>query len=126
MAEKNEHDDEEVIATKAWDSAVLGRLWQFARPHKRLFIQSFAVLASLLVLELLGPWVWRRALDGPILASKAEGVIDKAEAITGVRKRGLSSSLRFQIAALMPSLSINRQLVSATFATRKGAWRKFE
>lgn len=67
-----EHD--EVIATKAWDHRLFGRLLAYARPHKRLFLQSFGILTALLLLELLGPWIWRRALDGPVAASKlAEG-----------------------------------------------------
>jgi len=66
-----EHD--EVVATKAWDHSLFKRLLAYALPHKRLFLQCFLVLVGLLGLELLGPWVWRRALDGPVAAKLANG-----------------------------------------------------
>ncbi|MFT5051032.1 MAG: ATP-binding cassette subfamily B multidrug efflux pump [Chlamydiales bacterium] len=68
----------EVIASKVWDHSLFRRLLTFARPHARLFMQSFLVLAGLLVLDLIGPWIWRRALDGPVAASRAEGIVDRA------------------------------------------------
>jgi len=60
---------DDVVATKAWDSALLRRLLRFARPHRRKFLWSFAILGGLFVLELAGPWFWKNALDGPIAAA---------------------------------------------------------
>jgi ATP-binding cassette subfamily B multidrug efflux pump len=66
------HDDDlddDFVSSKAWDSSILRRLAVYARPHFRLFAASFCVLAVLFGLELLGPWIWRHALDGPVLAA---------------------------------------------------------
>jgi ABC-type multidrug transport system fused ATPase/permease subunit len=65
-------DHEEVIATKAWDHSLFKRLLQFARPHRALFVKSFAVLMSLFLLELCGTWIWRGVIDGPV-ADAARG-----------------------------------------------------
>jgi len=58
--------DSEVVATKAWDSALFRRLVSYARPHLRLFLLSFAIILSLFALELAGPYIVRRAIDGPV------------------------------------------------------------
>jgi ATP-binding cassette subfamily B protein len=63
--------EREEVATKAWDSAVLSRLWRFARPHRAQFALSFAILASLFALELAAPWLLKHAIDGPIAAAQA-------------------------------------------------------
>jgi ATP-binding cassette subfamily B protein len=62
-------DVEGAIATKAWDHSLFRRLLAYARPHWLLFAACFAVLSSLFALELLGPWIWRRTLDGPVSAA---------------------------------------------------------
>ena len=83
MAEKNEQDDEEVIVTKAWDSAVLGRLWQFARPHKRQFKVSCTVLVALFAFQLLSPWMLHSAIDGPVAAAQEAQVAQVALGVGG-------------------------------------------
>jgi ATP-binding cassette subfamily B protein len=66
------HDPfDEIVASKAWDTALLRRLLVFARPHARLFLTSFGVLMVLFAFEVAGPWFWRRALDGPVAAAQA-------------------------------------------------------
>jgi ATP-binding cassette subfamily B protein len=62
-------DDDDLVASKAWDSSILRRLAQYARPHWKHFAGSFVVLATLFALDLLGPWIWRHALDGPVRAA---------------------------------------------------------
>jgi ATP-binding cassette subfamily B protein len=62
--------DDDLVASKAWDSSILRRLAQYSRPHLSLFVASFCVLAALFGLDLLGPWIWRHALDGPVLAAR--------------------------------------------------------
>ncbi len=62
--------EQDEIATKAWDSAVLGRLWRFARPHRRKFALSFVILAGLFFLELAAPWMLKHAIDGPVRAAQ--------------------------------------------------------
>ncbi|MFT7676480.1 MAG: ATP-binding cassette subfamily B multidrug efflux pump [Planctomycetota bacterium] len=78
MSDAYESKGEEV-ATKVWDTHLFGRLLHYARPHKMLFAQCFLVLASLFALQLVGPWVWRNAIDGPVtLAEAAPEGTDKA------------------------------------------------
>ena len=59
----------EYVVSKVWDSSLLRRLFRFVRPHARLFVTSFLVLAMLFALDLLGPWMWRHALDGPVVSA---------------------------------------------------------
>ena len=74
----------EEIASKAWDSAMLARLWRFARVHRGKFATSFAILAGLFTLELGAPWMLKHAIDGPMRtavaarAAAAEGAFDPA------------------------------------------------
>jgi len=72
------HEEDGVVSTKAWDHSLFRRLLRYVRPHKGLFLGSFAVLVGLFALELVGPWIWRKAIDGPIRDSYAEGVVDTA------------------------------------------------
>src|SRR5262245_45186953 len=58
--------EKDEVATKAWDSAVVSRLWRFAHPHRSLFALSFLVLACLFFPELAAPWLLKHAIDGPI------------------------------------------------------------
>ena len=62
-------DGGEVVATKAWDSAVLRRLLVYARPHKRKFVASFGVLLALFVVQISAPTMLRGAIDGPVTAA---------------------------------------------------------
>ncbi len=76
MSAYEEHDD--VVATKAWDSAVLRRLGGFVRPHARLFAASFGVLVGVFLLELASPWILTHAIDGPVRAARAARDADPA------------------------------------------------
>ncbi|MEM1451534.1 MAG: ABC transporter ATP-binding protein [Planctomycetota bacterium] len=66
MSDVTEVDQSELVATKAWDTSLFKRLLEFVRPHKRLFAASFTVLMLLFAGELLGTWIWRGAIDGPV------------------------------------------------------------
>jgi len=68
--------EDDVVASKAWDHSLFKRLITYARPHARLFARSFLVLLALFLLELLGTWIWKAAIDGPVAAARAapEGV----------------------------------------------------
>ncbi len=61
---------DEIVATKAWDTAVVRRLLVFARPHRRKFVACFAVLVGLFLLQLSPPWILRSAIDGPVSAAQ--------------------------------------------------------
>ncbi len=71
-------EDDDLVSSKAWDNTILLRLARYARPHARLFVASFGVLAVLFALDMLGPWVWRHALDGPVRAAVAAREHDPA------------------------------------------------
>ncbi len=49
------------------------RLWAYLRPHLRLFIFAVLTLLSLFGLELLGPWILRQAIDGPLREAFEKG-----------------------------------------------------
>ncbi len=68
------HD--ELVATKAWDSAVMRRLTRYARPHAGLFVKSFLILLALFGTQLYGPWLIRGAVDGPIASAQAALQVD--------------------------------------------------
>ena len=72
----SEVDPDELVATKAWDTSLFRRLLEFIRPHRRLFLASFSVLMLLFAGELLGTWIWRGAIDGPV--AEAAGATDRA------------------------------------------------
>jgi ATP-binding cassette subfamily B protein len=64
------HEEHDEVATKAWDHSLFRRLLAYARPHKRLFLESSLVMLLLFACELGGTWVWRGALDGPVEAGE--------------------------------------------------------
>ena len=70
MSEPLDPEDHDVVATKAWDSAVMRRLMRYARPHRRLFLASFGILVGVFAAQLAAPWIIRAAIDGPILAAE--------------------------------------------------------
>ncbi|MFN0007331.1 MAG: ABC transporter ATP-binding protein [Planctomycetota bacterium] len=78
MSVPNDDPFDDTVATKAWDHSLAKRLLRFARPHWGLFAGSFVVLAALFVLDVLGPWMWRHALDGPVAAASAARAADPA------------------------------------------------
>jgi ATP-binding cassette subfamily B protein len=69
--QRDDDTPEELVVGKAWDTRLVVRLVREARPHARLFAGTFAVLAALFALELAGPWILRRAVDGPVAAALA-------------------------------------------------------
>lgn len=73
-------EDADVVATKAWDWAVLRRLMRYARPHLRMFASSFAVLIALFGVQLCGPWILHNAIDGPVTRAleTSEAVVDSS------------------------------------------------
>jgi ATP-binding cassette subfamily B protein len=81
--EQLDPEDDDLVSSKAWDNTILLRLARYARPHARLFYGSFGVLAVLFALDMLGPWIWRHALDGPVRAAVALRARDPAADVTG-------------------------------------------
>jgi len=50
----------------------LRELWPFVRPYRRGFAACLALLAVSMLLELIGPWLIRHAIDGPMRDTGAE------------------------------------------------------
>ena len=63
------HDDD--VSGKALDLAHLRRLWVFVRPYRRGFALALLILLVSFVIELAGPWILRRAIDGPLAQALA-------------------------------------------------------
>jgi ATP-binding cassette subfamily B protein len=61
--------DPDIVAHKGWDGSLLRRLVSFARPHSREFLKSLGALAGVFACALLGPWIWKMAIDGPLAAA---------------------------------------------------------
>lgn len=80
MSRHATHRDDELVAIKGWDSRLLWRLLGWARPHAGQFVLSLAVLAALFAVQLVGPYLWRLALDGPVRQVAEEGAL-RAEAL---------------------------------------------
>ncbi len=85
MSKKDDLDpeDDDLVSSKAWDNTILLRLARYAKPHAHLFYGSFGVLAVLFALDMLGPWIWRHALDGPVRVAVAARAQDPAADVTG-------------------------------------------
>jgi ABC-type multidrug transport system fused ATPase/permease subunit len=75
--------DDDLVSSKAWDNTILLRLARYAKPHAQLFYGSFGVLAVLFALDMLGPWIWRHALDGPVRAAVDARAQDPAADVSG-------------------------------------------
>ena len=67
MSDADPFDD--VVTSKVWDAGIARRLLALARPHWGLFAASFVVLGGLLALDVVGPWMWKHILDGPVTAA---------------------------------------------------------
>jgi ATP-binding cassette subfamily B multidrug efflux pump len=85
MSRHATHQDDELVATKGWDSRLLLRLLGWARPHAPQFGLSLAVLVALFAVQLAGPYLWRLALDGPV-REVTEGSADRGEALEHLNK----------------------------------------
>ncbi|MBI1849030.1 MAG: ABC transporter ATP-binding protein [Planctomycetes bacterium] len=64
MAEEINPEDE--VIGKAIDARLVRRLAGFMRPHAKLFAVSVVSLLVVAGLRLLGPWLVKRAVDGPL------------------------------------------------------------
>ena len=58
-----EHDEDEL---RTLDLSYLRRLWPYVRPYRAGFAICLLILAASFVLEVLGPYLLRLALDGPV------------------------------------------------------------
>lgn len=75
----DEEEEEERDLGIKLDREHLLRLWGFIRPHIRLFIYAFFVLMILFALDLAGPYIVRRVIDGPVESARSTGALDFAQ-----------------------------------------------
>ncbi len=65
--------DDEVLG-KAYDSRLMGRLWEVTRPHQRLVVLSLVLFPLTAAAELLGPYLVKLAIDRHILVGDWSGL----------------------------------------------------
>ncbi len=78
----DEHHDYEAVG-RAFDRTLIRRLLPFTRPHKKAFVIGLALLFVITALELSGPWILRRALDGPVARADASNMSAEAGPLLG-------------------------------------------
>ncbi|MFG0316362.1 MAG: ABC transporter ATP-binding protein [Planctomycetota bacterium JB042] len=69
----DEHHDYEKVG-KAFDRTLLRRLVPFVRPDGRSFAAGLLLLFAITGLELVQPWILRKALEGPVASADTTGV----------------------------------------------------
>ena len=108
---------DEWITTKGWDTSLVGRLIREVRAHKWLFAGSFGVLSVLFGLELLGPWLLRGAIDGPV-----HGAIEARNAGAAVDADHLRQSLWWWALAYVAvaAVSTGFRYLEISFLNRTG------
>jgi ATP-binding cassette subfamily B protein len=79
MASAYRHDDDEVLG-KAFDRALMRRLFGLIGPHRTLFFTTVIFIIAVAGVGLVGPQLIRIAIDGPFQAH-ASGEIDAAAGI---------------------------------------------
>ncbi len=83
-----EADDD--LPGRAFDLALLRRLWPFVQPYRAAFAGSLGILALSFCIELLGPWLLRSSIQGPMSApglapaERYTGLLWHASAFLGV------------------------------------------
>jgi ATP-binding cassette subfamily B protein len=77
MTHPHRHEDDDLMG-KAFDRALMRRLFGLIGPHRRLFFGTAGFIVAVSAVGLVGPQLIRIAIDGPISAH-AKGAIDAAQ-----------------------------------------------
>jgi ATP-binding cassette subfamily B multidrug efflux pump len=75
------YEEEEQQIRRSLDREHSRRLWGFLRPHLGVFVRALLLLLAILGLDLLGPWIVREVIDGPVTQLRAAGTSDLASAL---------------------------------------------
>ncbi len=67
-------DRGEEILGKAYDSRLVGRLWQFVRPHWKLLLVALILIPIAIGFEVVQPYLLKQAIDKHIAVHKLEGL----------------------------------------------------
>ena len=100
-AAARDHHDEEVDVAALYNKRILRRLLQFARPHHGKLAGSVALLVLGLALQIAGPWIVRRVVDGPVQAAIDGRGADPAFDLTGPLAEVSRLGLLFALVALV-------------------------
>jgi ATP-binding cassette subfamily B protein len=65
---------DEAILGKAYDARLMGRLWRFVGPHKRLLLLALVMMPVAVGFELAQPYLLKVAIDDHIAVGKAAGL----------------------------------------------------
>ena len=63
---------EDELPAARFQLSFLRDLWPYVRPYRRAFAGCLLLLFTSMVLELLGPWLIRLAIDGPMRDAGAD------------------------------------------------------
>ncbi|PIE23351.1 MAG: hypothetical protein CSA62_08115 [Planctomycetota bacterium] len=66
-------EEEEQQISRSLDREHSRRLWSFLQPHIGIFVRALLLLFAILALDLLGPWIVRMVIDGPVTELRASG-----------------------------------------------------
>ena len=66
---------EESVLGKAYDARIVRRLWRFVRPYRALVLGSFLLLLGVASVQLVQPYLVKRAIDVHILGNDPDGLL---------------------------------------------------
>ncbi len=64
----------EQVLGKAYDARLVARLWQFVRPHWRLFLLALVLIPLAIVFEIAQPYILKEAIDAHIAIRSVDGL----------------------------------------------------
>jgi len=64
----------EQVLGKAYDARLVARLWQFVRPHWRLFLLALVLIPLAIVFEIAQPYILKVAIDSHIAVRSVDGL----------------------------------------------------
>jgi len=67
-------DPEEKALGRAYDSRLLGRLWNYVKPHRTLIVLSLFLLVAVAAVQLVQPYLIMLAIDEHIATRKLDGL----------------------------------------------------
>jgi ATP-binding cassette subfamily B multidrug efflux pump len=77
-------NDDDVIQGKAYDAALVRRIWTFVRPHQKFLWLSLALAPITIACELLQPVVVQSIIDHHVIAGDMRGILGPALLIIGL------------------------------------------
>ena len=71
----SEPQDDDPIAPAHYDWTLFVRLLRYLRPHKAMVAAAFLLILAMAALDLVGPYLTKVAIDGPIARGDGEGLL---------------------------------------------------